>query len=89
MACEDVTATALYLGKALTRLRERTPPPALTHAEPAVFAHQHQGGARQQGPPLKRLPDVIPGYARLGTLRTNDPCYEARYVIVPLNAKET
>ena len=25
MACEDVTAFALYLGKALTRLRERTP----------------------------------------------------------------
>ena len=70
MACEDVTAFALYLGKALTRLRERTPPPAFTPAPlvdqpPSLFMHEQRregGGGRSQ---LKKLPDVIPGHARL------------------------
>ena len=65
MACEDVTAFALYLGKALTRLRERMPPPALKPAsvEPApagLSAHQQKQEGR-----LERLPDVIPGHPRL------------------------
>jgi hypothetical protein len=66
MACEDVTAFALYLGKALTRLRERTPLPALSHAEPDVFAHKQTLSMHQQRDgQLKRLVDVIPGHARL------------------------
>ena len=60
MACEDITAVALYLGKALTRLRKRTPERTPVVPVPAgMFAHQHQGGARHQGPNLKKLPDVI------------------------------
>ena len=65
MACEDVTAFALYLGKALTRLRERMPPPALKPApvEPApagLSAHQQ----KQEGK-MERLADVIPGHPHL------------------------
>ena len=66
-ACEDVTAFALYLGKALTRLRERTPPNALTlaptqgdHLPPSMNMH----GQRREGK-MERLPDVIPGHPRL------------------------
>ena len=66
MACEDVTAFALYLGKALTRLRERTPPPALKpasveHAPTSLYAHQQ----KQEGGKMERLADVIPGHPRL------------------------
>ena len=65
MACEDVTAFALYLGKALTRLRERTPPPAFTPAPvehaPSLSAHQQ----KREGGRLERLADVIPGHPRL------------------------
>ena len=65
-ACEDVTAFALYLGKALTRLRERMPPPALKPASvesaPAgLSAHQQ----KQEGTRMERLADVIPGHPRL------------------------
>ena len=67
MACEDVTAFSLYLGKALTRLRERTPPPAVTpaptqgdHLPPNLNMHEQ----RREGK-MERLPDVIPGHPRL------------------------
>ena len=67
MACADVTAFSLYLGKALTRLRERAPPPALTpvptqedHLPPSMYMH----GQRREGK-MERLPDVIPGHPRL------------------------
>ena len=61
------TSFALYLGKALTRLRERTPPLALTpaptqgdHLPPSMNMH----GQRREGN-MGRLPDVIPGHPRL------------------------
>ena len=62
IACEDVTAFSLYLGKALRRLRERTPPPVLTPAPtqrgnlpPSMNMH----GQRREGK-MERLPGVIP-----------------------------
>ena len=64
MACEDVTAFgALYLGKILTRLRERMPPsPAsVEHAPTSLSAHQQ----KQEGSKMERLADVIPGHPRL------------------------
>ena len=72
MACEDVTAFALYLGKALTRLRERTPAltPAPTQVDPSMdqppsmYMHGKRSEGRSDGR-MERLPDVIPGHPRL------------------------
>jgi hypothetical protein len=67
-ASEDVETFALYLGKALSKLRSRQLPRPAPVPEPApagMFSQQQQSGARHQGPPLKKLRDVIPGHARL------------------------
>ena len=59
-ATENITTFALYMGKALTQLREREP--VFEKAAPVLHAHQ-QG--RCEGTKMERLPDVIPGHPRL------------------------
>ena len=63
-ASEDVETFALYLGKALSKLRSRQlqPPAPVDKPAPAsLFTHQQQ----REGVRLERLKDVIPGHPRL------------------------
>jgi hypothetical protein len=61
-ASEDVETFALFLGKALAKLRSRQLPLAPVEAVPASLStHEH----RRDGSRMERLPDVIPGHPRL------------------------
>ena len=64
-ASEDIEIFALYLGKALSKLRSRQPqPPALAELDlPASLStHEQRRDIRSK---MERLPDVIPGHPRL------------------------
>ena len=60
-ASEDVETFALYLGKALSKLRSRKLPPPAPPVELALSTHQQ----KRDGNKLERLADVIPGHPRL------------------------
>ena len=66
-ASEDVETFALYLGKALSKLRSRQLPPAPVEDVPASLSTREQRGRddRRRGGTLERLPDIIPGHPRL------------------------
>ena len=60
---QDVTTFSLYMGKALTKLREREAVVEKDKEPPSLYAHQQ--GRRDGGYGMERLPDVIPGHPRL------------------------
>jgi hypothetical protein len=65
-ASEDVETFALYLGKALSKLRSRTPQPLAPPVNPpaSMATHEQRRDGRSDGK-MERLPDVIPGHPRL------------------------
>jgi len=66
-ASEDVETFALYLGKALSKLRSRKlPPPAPPVNPPASLAtHEQRRNMDHRDGKMERLADVIPGHPRL------------------------
>ena len=66
-ASEDVETFALYLGKALSKLRSRKlPPPAPPVDPPASLAtHEQRHHDDRRGGKMERRADVIPGHPRL------------------------
>ena len=65
-ASEDVETFALYLGRALSKLRSRQLPPAPVEADPASLStHEQRRDDRRGGGRLERLPNVIPVHPRL------------------------
>ena len=65
-ASEDVETFALYLGKALSKLRSRTPqPPAPVDPPASLSTHEQRHHDDRRGGKMERRADVIPGHPRL------------------------
>ena len=65
-ASEGVETFALYLGKALSKLRPRTPQPAPPVDPPAsLVTHEQRRNEDRRDTKMERLADVIPGHPRL------------------------